>query len=137
MVDMDPAILEAPYHDEIMIDGEVKALAPLLTLYDGMIACVQEEYQQEESMASHSVERPHLVLYVRNSCPHCTNVTKYLKKERIRTITIKDIGKDRQAAQDLVKIGGLRQVPCLVINGKAMYESSDILHWLKTHKNQY
>ena len=137
MVDMDPAILEAPYHDEIMIDGEVKALAPLLTLYDGMIACVQEEYQQEESMASHSVERPHLVLYVRNSCPHCTNVTKYLKKERIRTITIKDIGKDRQAAQDLVKIGGLRQVPCLVINGKAMYESSDILHWLKKHKNQY
>ncbi len=136
MVDMDPAILEAPYHDEIMIDGEVKALAPLLTLYDGMIACVQEEYQQEESMASHSVERPYLVLYVRNSCPYCTKVTKYLKKER-KTIPIKDIGSDRQAAQELVEIGGKRQVPCLVINGKAMYESSDILHWLKKHKNQY
>ncbi|MDN3508415.1 MAG: glutaredoxin [Candidatus Neptunochlamydia sp.] len=136
MMDMNPTVLEAPYHDEIIIDGDAKALAPLLTLYGGMIACAKEDYQQEESMPNHSVERAHLILYVRNSCPYCTKVTKYLKKGR-KTIAIKDIGRDRQSGQELVQIGGKRQVPCLVINGKAMYESSDILHWLKTHKSQY
>lgn len=135
-MDMDPAILKTPYQDEVTIDGNAKALAPFLILYDGMITCLQEEYRQEESVVSRSVQRPHLVLYIRSSCLYCTKVTKYLNKER-KTIPIRDIGRDKQAAQDLVQIGGKRQVPCLVINGQAMYESSDILHWLKTHKNQY
>ena len=135
-MDIDPAILEAPYSNEIIIDRDIKALAPFLILYDGMVAYLQEGYEKEESMVSHRLERPHLVLYIRNSCPYCTKVTKYLKKEK-KTVPTKDIGKDRQAAHELIQIGGKRQVPCLVINGQALYESSDILHWLKTHKNQY
>ncbi len=36
---------------------------------------------------------------------------------------------------ELIKIGGKPQVPCLVIDGKALYESSDIIEWLKkNHK---
>lgn len=133
---MDPAILESPYYNEVIIDGDVKDLSSLLPLSDGMVACLQEEYEKEESTVNHGVERPHLVLYIRHSCPYCTKVTKYLKNEG-KTIPTKDIGKDGQAAKDLINIGGKRQVPCLVINGQAMYESRDILCWLKANKKKY
>ena len=32
---------------------------------------------------------------------------------------------------DLIRIGGMMQTPCLMIDGKAMYESDDIIEWLK------
>lgn len=41
-----------------------------------------------------------------------------------------DISEDDQARQELVKIGGKQQVPCLIIDGKALYESDDIIAWL-------
>ena len=135
-MDIDPAIIEAPYHNEVFIDGDVKALAPLLTLYDGIVACLEEQYEGVNTMRQSSIEKPHLVLYSRSSCPYCKKVTNYLKKEH-KKIPIKDIGKDSNAANELVRIGGKRQVPCLVINGKALYESSAIIDWLKAHKNQY
>ncbi|MDJ0651861.1 MAG: hypothetical protein QNJ27_02495 [Simkaniaceae bacterium] len=59
-MDIDSAIFEAPYYHKIVIDKKGQALAPLLTFREGMITCVQEKYQQEESIASHSVEQPHL-----------------------------------------------------------------------------
>jgi glutathione S-transferase len=31
---------------------------------------------------------------------------------------------------DLIKIGGKKQIPCLVIEGKALYESDDIIAYL-------
>lgn len=33
---------------------------------------------------------------------------------------------------DLVRIGGKKQVPCLVINGKPLYESDDIIAYLRS-----
>ena len=32
---------------------------------------------------------------------------------------------------DLIRIGGKKQVPCLVINGKPLYESDDIVAYLR------
>ena len=32
---------------------------------------------------------------------------------------------------DLIRIGGKKQVPCLVINGRALYESEDIISYLR------
>ena len=32
---------------------------------------------------------------------------------------------------DLIRIGGKKQVPCLVINGRALYESEDIIAYLR------
>jgi len=37
---------------------------------------------------------------------------------------------------DLVSIGGRKQVPCLVINGSAMYESDDIIAYLNERVSQ-
>ena len=37
---------------------------------------------------------------------------------------------DKSNREELITIGGMSQVPCLVIDGKAMYESDDIIAWL-------
>jgi glutathione S-transferase len=38
---------------------------------------------------------------------------------------------DPQHRSDLIEIGGKNQVPCLVVDGKPMYESEDIIAYLK------
>ena len=38
--------------------------------------------------------------------------------------------------EELIKIGGKTQVPCLVIDGKALYESLDIIEWFKKNYKQ-
>ena len=35
--------------------------------------------------------------------------------------------------EELIKIGGKPQVPCLVIDGQALYESDDIIDWIKSN----
>ena len=44
---------------------------------------------------------------------------------------MKNILTDSQAKLELLEIGGKTQVPCLVIDGKALYESDDIINWLE------
>ena len=46
-------------------------------------------------------------------------------------IPLKDIKADPQNKLDLKDIGGKPQVPCLIIDGKALYESKDIMDWLQ------
>jgi len=41
-----------------------------------------------------------------------------------------DIVADDAARERLIEVGGKRQVPCLFIDGKAMYESGDIINYL-------
>jgi glutaredoxin 3 len=38
---------------------------------------------------------------------------------------------DPQAREELVRVGGKATVPCLFINKKPMYESADIIAYLK------
>lgn len=73
----------------------------------------------------------HLTLYINSKCPYCHKVTDYLK-EQGRTIPTKNT-QDPEVRAELIKIGGKSQVPCLVIDGQALYESNEIIHWLKTH----
>ena len=72
-----------------------------------------------------------LVLYTSPRCPYCLKVTDYLK-EHEKIIPTKNV-QDPEIRGELVRIGGKAQVPCLVINGQALYESNDIISWLKTH----
>lgn len=46
-------------------------------------------------------------------------------------IPTKDISQNPDLKDELVTIGGKSQVPCLVINGEALYESDDIIAWLE------
>ena len=54
----------------------------------------------------------------------------YLNKEGI-SVPMKDTHENPAFRDELIKIGGKPQVPCLVIDGKALYESLDIIEWFK------
>ena len=73
-----------------------------------------------------------LSLYYKPSCPYCKKVVHYLKSSG-HEIEYIDTETSAQAKKDLTKKGGKSQVPCLFIDGKPMYESDAIIHYLKTH----
>lgn len=71
-----------------------------------------------------------LTLYYMPTCPFCQKVIGYMKKNDIE-VPMKDTLSDEKHRQELLEIGGKTQVPCLVIDGKALYESDDIIAWFK------
>lgn len=71
-----------------------------------------------------------LVLYHKEACPFCKRVTRFLEREGIE-IPMKDIKKDPGAQEELLELGGTDQVPMLLIDGKPLYESSDIIKYFQ------
>ena len=59
-------------------------------------------------------------------------VLKYMDQNGIK-IPLKNVA-DYDNYEELLKIGGKGQVPCLVIDGKALYESDDIIQWFERNK---
>ena len=74
-----------------------------------------------------------LELFVRLTCPYCQKVLKFIKDNKI-VLPVKDILADPKNLEKLIKVGGKQQVPCLFIDGHPMYESDDIIFWLKNNK---
>ncbi len=74
----------------------------------------------------------HLTLYYMPSCPYCIKVLKFIEQQGVQ-IPLKDTASNPQNHQELLKLGGKTQVPCLVIAGKPLYESDDIIQWLGDH----
>lgn len=69
-----------------------------------------------------------LKLYVLPNCPYCAKVDAFLK-EHDATVEHLDVTQGTNG-DDLVRIGGKRQCPCLLIDGKPLYESGDIIAYL-------
>lgn len=90
-------------------------------------------YQQDHLQVV-ARERPLLVLYYLPWCPYSQKVLDYLKQIH-RTLPMKNLQYDMKSKEELRKIGGKSQVPCLLINGKALYESSAIIYWLSQNKS--
>lgn len=72
---------------------------------------------------------PELVLFTRPTCPWCRRVTAYADEHGI-SLTLRDTSADPLALKELERVGGKRQVPCLLIDGQPLYESADIIAWL-------
>ncbi|MFP4198439.1 MAG: glutaredoxin family protein [Halanaerobium sp.] len=72
-----------------------------------------------------------LLLYYYPTCPYCRKVTKFIDRNDLEEIELKNINQDQKAESELIEIGGKRQVPCLFIDGEPLYESDDIISWLK------
>ena len=70
-----------------------------------------------------------IILFHKWQCPYCRKVRDFMEEKGIE-IPLKDITESSEIAGELISIGGKRQVPCLVIDGKPIYESSDIIAWL-------
>ena len=74
-----------------------------------------------------------LVLYYYPTCPYCRKVTKFIDRNDLDQVKLKNINQDQKAESELIEVGGKRQVPCLFIDGEPLYESNDIINWLKTN----
>ncbi len=72
-----------------------------------------------------------LILYYRPTCPFCLKVLGFMRQKGIQ-VPLKNIGNE-ETRVELLRLGGKQQVPCLLIDGKALYESDDIIRWLDTH----
>ena len=75
-----------------------------------------------------------LTLYHKQTCPFCIKVLRYVEQNGIN-IPLRNVA-DVENYEELVKIGGKSQVPCLVIDGKALYESDDIIQWFENSKKE-
>ncbi len=72
-----------------------------------------------------------LELYYKAECPYCQKVLNYMMDNcQIKDVQFVDI-KEGNNNEDLIKRGGKDQVPCLFIDGKALYESDDIIKYFK------
>ena len=69
-----------------------------------------------------------LSLYYSPSCPYCLKVLRFMEENGI-VIDLKST-MDSENLKTLLAIGKVNQVPCLFIEGQALYESDDIIAYL-------
>ena len=74
-----------------------------------------------------------LKLYMFETCPYCRNVINEIEMSGRTDIEFHNIHENELDRLELISIGGKQQVPCLFIDGKPMYESDDIVEWLKAN----
>ncbi len=74
-----------------------------------------------------------LHLYKFDTCPYCQKVLREISESGREDVILHDIHKSEEDYEYLVENGGKSQVPCLFIDGKPLYESGDIVAWLKEH----
>lgn len=72
-----------------------------------------------------------LQLFKFDSCPFCVRVMRRIDELGIQGVRMRDTRNEAGAWDELMRVGGVDQVPCLFIDGKPMYESLDILRWLE------
>lgn len=68
-------------------------------------------------------------LYYKKSCPYCQKVLRFMEANHL-TMDTRDTTQPGNQ-NDLIRIGGKKQVPCLIVNGKPLYESDDIIAYLR------
>lgn len=75
-----------------------------------------------------------LKLYYMEVCPFCKKVLQYMKRNDIDGVELMDIKSDPNIQEELIRVGGMDQVPMLLVDGKPLYESNDIIQWFKDNK---
>lgn len=79
-------------------------------------------------------EKPILVLYYSSYCPYSQKVLRYLKNIH-KTVPMKEVTENPQYKKELSRAGD-QVVPCLIIDGKAVYDADAIIDWLSKHQDQ-
>ncbi|EGY80028.1 glutaredoxin family protein [Peptoniphilus indolicus] len=74
-----------------------------------------------------------LKLYYKPTCPYCLKVLRYMDENKIETIELLNVDEIDGLRAELAEKGGKTQVPALDIDGKIMYESDDIVEYLKAN----
>lgn len=71
-----------------------------------------------------------LVLYKFDACPYCQRVMQVIGELQV-PLSFKDIRKNPAYREELIQMGGKGMTPCLLIDGQPMYESLDIIAYLR------
>lgn len=75
-----------------------------------------------------------LVLYKYDTCPYCRRVTRVLDALAQQVdVRQRDLFLDRDARDTLFERTGRTTVPCLFIDDEPLFESQDIIAWLRAH----
>lgn len=69
------------------------------------------------------------LLYVMTGCPYCLKVLRHMDEKGV-SLPQANITTDPAARDELKRVGGKVQVPCLFIDGKPLYESDDIIAYI-------
>ena len=69
-------------------------------------------------------------LYYSDRCPYCVQIFKFINEKEL-DIEMFNINGKPELKNELIEIGGKGQVPCLIIDNVAMYESAVIIKWLE------
>ena len=75
-----------------------------------------------------------LKLYMFETCPFCRKVLNEIESSGRTDVELHNIHKSELDRMELISVGGKQQVPCLFIDGKPLYESQDIIDWLREHR---
>lgn len=73
----------------------------------------------------------HLALYKYNTCVYCRRVMRVLENLEHIHVEMRDTRRDPHRRQELRGLTGRTQVPCLFIDDEPLFESADIIAWLK------
>ena len=76
-----------------------------------------------------------LELFKYDACPFCVMVMRVIQELNIK-VEYCDIWENREHLQRLMNDTGRRTVPCLYIDNQPMFESRDIMQWLKDNQNE-
>lgn len=74
-----------------------------------------------------------LELFKMSTCPFCRKVFRAIDEMGRTDIEMHDIIENPEDKERLIREGGKMQVPCLFIDGKPLYESDDIIAWLRAN----
>jgi glutaredoxin 3 len=73
-----------------------------------------------------------LELFYFKECPYCQTVLNEIDKLKLKkTIHFLNTRENISFKERLLKVTGKTQVPCLFIDDKPMFESADIVIWLR------
>lgn len=108
-------------------------LTPIILFIDWITRPKSEVKRSEAEQALIDEKAKNLTLYQFQACPFCIKVRRALCRLGV-SITLKD-ARIPTVADELIKGGGKRKVPCLRIQTdddvQWMYESDDIIAYLK------
>jgi len=72
-----------------------------------------------------------LELYHRWGCPYSAKVREFINENGLdRQVKLIEVDESDNAIETLMNLNQSPQVPCLVVDGRPILESRDIINWL-------
>ena len=103
------------------------------TIYPAPQPFIPEEDRTTSNDSTSEMEMG-LVLYGRPTCPYCARVDRVIEELNIESkITRRLTTYGSEWRTDLRNRTGSTQVPCLFIDGEVMFESADIIDWMRNN----